>query len=172
MKKTYDIVLEGVYLHWQGAIFFVAIGQAKSPSLAYRFCFLAWITFTGMKMWHKEKSHNPYWQSICGHCAGTDAWDSEFLCRPGEAPSHRLSGGTGTLYGFKCSLIECGKSSSQPSLNRVFIVWRPGGEGEGRGQGSTQLCPALLSGRYTFKRPGRTPLGQRKIPMRHHIIRV
>lgn len=142
-KKTYDIVLEGVCLHWQGAIFFVAIGQAKSPSLAYRFCFLAWITFTGMKMWHKEKSHNPYWQSICGHCVGTDAWDSESLCRPGEAPSHRLSGGTGTLYGFKCSWSNVGKAAASQVWTEFLLCGGQevrGREGDRAPHNSALLC--------------------------------
>lgn len=171
-KKTYDIFLEGVSLSWKGAIFLGSYRQAKSPSLEYRLCFLAWMTFPGMMTWHKEKkNHEPYWQSIWGHCAGPDARTGSLCVGLERPPAHRLSGRTGTLYGFKCSLIECGKSSSQPSSEQSFYCAEARRWGGGRGTGlphnSARLC-FLVDVR--LKSQGGHLRGQRKIPVRLYIL--
>lgn len=143
--------------------FFAATGQAKSCSVKYKFRSLAGIMFNVMMVWHKEKKikgriDQPYVAAALPCMPSTAC-----LCvRLQGRPAHRLPGKTGTLYGFKRSLIECGKNSHEPSSEQSFYCAEARRWWGGRGAGLPyNFWLALLSGRRKLKRLRKTPLGRR-----------
>jgi hypothetical protein len=62
--------------------------------------------------------------------------------------AHRLFGRIGTLYGFKCSLIKCGKRSSKPSSEQSFYCVEArkcgGGTGGGRYEEGKDSCTTSI----------------------------
>lgn len=142
--------------------FFADIGQAKSCSLKYKFWSLAGILFNVMTIWHKEKKIKSLIdQPYVAAALAMDALHSAPLCQPEGAPCHRLPGKTGTLYGFKHSLIECGKNSHEPSSEQSFYCAEARRWWGGREAGLPyNFCLALLSGRRKLKRLRKAPLGR------------
>lgn len=124
--------------------FFAAIGQAKSCSLKYKFWSLAGIMFNVMTIRHKEKNQKPYWSSICGQRSGHGCL-AQYAFVPawrGALPIGSLAR-QGHCMALSVPWSNVGKAATSQVLNRVFIVLRPGDEGEGEGQDS-HTTSALL----------------------------